>query len=347
MEFSYNQVSDILESSKNEIENSPKYRFLYKRTLFRFWENRINKTIYFCIYISADDLEQIDFSQIEDKINELNDIINNNNFVKIDNFGNVLEKDYKSFAQDEMKTYLLDLSKKYYVFFFGEDGINRYANGTILEDKNVFYTVEERKKYLRKKDISKIDEVVREYANTFLTQQYNYMCFFADDSTLRQIKDGAKFINKNILKNSPEHYMRDQFRQYLTDHMQYTFSIEPELGQSKRELDIYFDVKGELYFIEIKWLGKAVNKEGTALSSTAYGNKRVEEGVIQCLEYIQELSNTSENNFRCGYLAVFDCRDKKKVINTTDFSFVDKDLENYLQLFAFLPIINVDKRHHC
>lgn len=347
MQLSYNQISDILELSKNEIENNQKYRFLYKRTLFTFWEKRINKKTYFCLYISTDDLEQIEFSQIEDNISQLNNIINNNNFIRIDNFGNVIKKEHKSFTNDEMKTYLLDLSKNYYVFFFGEDGINRYANGAILEDKNVFYTAEERMKYFRKKDISKINEVVREYANTFLTQQYNYMCFFADDSTLRQIKDGDKFLNKNILKNRPEHYMRDQFRQYLTDHMQYTFTIEPELGQSKRELDIYFDVKGELYFIEIKWLGKTINKDGTALSTTFYDNKRVEEGVIQSLEYIQELSNTSETNFRCGYLAVFDCRDEKGNINTTDFSYVENNLKNYLQLFAFLPIINVDKRHHC
>jgi len=44
---------------------------------------------------------------------------------------------------------------------------------------------------------------------------------------------------RNILKNRPEQFMRDQLCQYLTENMRYTFTTEPELGQTKKELDIY------------------------------------------------------------------------------------------------------------
>ena len=90
--------------------------------------------------------------------------------------------------------------------------------------------------------------------------------------------------------------------------------------------------------------GVSINDSGTGLS-TAYGLPRVKEGVKQSLEYIKELSNTSETSLRCGYLAIFDCRDNKTKIDTCDFSFVSEDLNQYLQIFSFLPIINVQKRH--
>ena len=345
MQFTFDQISKIIEISQNEIEDNENYQLLLKGSLYPFWNERVNKQTCFCLYISDNDLQNMDFPKVSQNLTAVNVAVLSNNTIRIGSEGQILEKQYQENATTkDAKSFLSELSKDYYVFFFGEDGITSYANGRVLEDNNIFYSRSDRMKYLQKKDISRIEEVICEYRDSYLTQQVNYMAFLADNSTIRQVNGGQANIAQNILKNKPEHYMRDQLRQYLTDHMQYTFTIEPELGQSKRELDIYFDVKGELYFIEIKWLGKSINDAGNGFSQS-YGPARAKDGVIQSLEYIEELTNTSETCLRCGYLAVYDCRDRKTAIDTTDFSFVKPELQKYVQLFSFLPIITVQKTH--
>ena len=138
--------------------------------------------------------------------------------------------------------------------------------------------------------------------------------------------------------------MRDQLILYLTEHMKYTFTREPELGQSKRELDIYFDVSGELYFIEIKWLGVSINDQGDGLS-TEYTDSRARSGVTQTLQYIEELMNSTERGLRHGYLAIYDARDEKKDIDFQEYSFVSEKLKKYMQNFSILKIISLEKRH--
>lgn len=226
--------------------------------------------------------------------------------------------------------------------FFGEQGITQFINGRVVDENNIFYSRSDRIKFIEKKDISQINEVMENYARQNITQQVNYMCFFADKATISQI-DPQK-VNKNILRNKPEHYMRDHLCNYLTEHMRYTFTIEPELGQSKRELDIYFDVCGELYFIEIKWLGISINDDGSGFS-TKYTDSRARDGVIQTLEYIEELMNTSEKSLRQGYLAVYDARDYQPPIDFKDYSFVNDSLKQYLPYFSVLKVIHLNKRH--
>ena len=88
-----------------------------------------------------------------------------------------------------------------------------------------------------------------------------------------------------------------------------------------------------------------MNKEGTGLSSTVYGESRAREGVVQTLEYIEELINTSEKSLRCGYLVIYDARDKKKVIDFQNYNFVDLELRKFEQNFKLLKIVPLDKRH--
>lgn len=345
MPFTYEEVSSIVQSSKNALNSDPNYRLFSDGYIQKIWENRVNKKAYFCVYISLGDFQTINFVQLSKNIGAINACVAENNFVQIDGSGLVINKCYRDFNTQEMQEEMCNISKEHLVFFFGEDGVTYYANGVPLNHENIFYSRQDRLKYLEKKDISRIEEVIRDYTQSYVSQQVYYMCFMADNSTLLQMENGASYIKRNILKNKPEHYMRDQLRHYLSEHMPYTFTIEPELGQTKRELDIYFDVKGELYFIEIKWLGACISDDGTRLSTTTYGEPRAREGVEQCLEYIEELVNTSESSLRCGYLAIFDARDSKTEINFGDYSFVEPKLKDFLQLFKLLPIIELQKRH--
>ena len=340
--FSYKEVSKIVEESHLHAECNQKYNLLYKKFLQELWENQKNHQIFFSTAISPDNLSKLNFKKLQDNLIELNSKIAITNFIKIDECGKVIEAKKLEGQNNVIKNEICKLSMNDYVFFLGEEGITRFINGRPYEDVNIFYSREDRMRYKEKKDISKIYDVINNYSSQFLTQQVNYMCLFADNATLKQIN--SEYIKRNILKNKPEHYMRDQLCQYLTENMRYTFTTEPELGQSKGKLDIYFDVSGELYFIEIKWLGVSINDRGDGLSK-AYTESRAREGVNQALEYIAELLNTSEKSLKHGYLLIYDARDEKKEVDFKDYSFVKKNLKSYLKYFSLLGILPLDKRH--
>lgn len=342
MSFSYNNVSIIVKESKLVIDSDPKYNLLYKKYLTDLWDNQINHQVLFSIAISPESLSNLNFENLENNLKIVVTKLADSNFIKIDSLGNILETNFLEGDTEKIKNEICELSTIDYIFFFGEKGITRFINGFTYKDPNLFYSRSDRMNYKEKKDISKIKEVINNYSRQFLTQQINYMALFADNATLKQIDQS--YIKRNILKNKPEQYMRDQLCQYLTDNMKYTFVIEPELGQTKRELDIYFEVRGELYFIEIKWLGVSINDSGTGLS-TNYGTHRAKDGVIQTLEYINELLNSSEKSLRHGYLLIYDARDDKKNIDFDNYSFVKDDLKVYLDYFSILSILSLSKKH--
>lgn len=340
--FSYEKVSQIVEAQKDAVENDRNYQLLYKGFLQKVWDSRIDHQILFCIVVSPEDVAGMQFENLKDNLDEAVKSTAVSNMIRINSLGNLIEKKYLEGDTAAIKENLVRISLNNYVFFFGEEGITRFINGRAIDEKNIFYSRMDQMSYNKKKDISHVDEVMDKYAREYVTQQVNYMSFFADNPTLRQID--ARLVHRNILKNKPEQFMRDQLSIYLTHHMKYTFTPEPELGQSKKKLDIYFDVMGELYFIEIKWLGVSINDQGDGLS-TEYGDSRARSGVIQTLEYIEELMNSSEKGLRQGYLTIYDARDIKKDIDFQGYAFVRHELKKYMQNFSILKIIPLEKKH--
>lgn len=342
MKFTYEDVSEIIKASKDTTESNRNYQLLYKRFLKRVWDELPNHQIMFCVAISPEDVDSLRFEDLEEKLKIVVSSLGDANYFRINNQGDIIETLFVEGDTAVVKEKYAELSASNYLFFFGEQDITKFINGRAVDEKNIFYSRSDRMKYREKKDISKINEVMDDYSRQYVTQQANYMLFFADNSTLRQIS--PDLVNRNILRNKPEHYMRDHLCNYLSEHMKYTFLIEPELGQSKRELDIYFDVSGELYFIEIKWLGVSINDDGTDLSQP-YTDARARSGVTQTLEYIEELMNTSEKSLRHGYLAIFDARDNKTNIDFQEYRFVREELQSYMPFFSVLKVIPLSKRH--
>lgn len=344
MDFSISNelVDEILAAKQNENKNQAVLENLHRRILDDFWKSQLNKRNLFTISISYEMFDNIQLSVFPDKLKLLNGIIRENNYIQINENCDVIESKRINGNTQEIKTKLEAESLNKYVFFFGEEGITLFQNGKAIQDNNFFYSQEDRIRFSKKRDISQLETVLDEYSTQYITQQVNYMCVLADNPTLCQID--PELVPRNILKNKPEHYMRDQLCQYLTDHMQYNFYVEVELSQSKKRNDIFFDVRGELYFIEIKWIGVSINDKGTGLS-TYYGENRVRDGVEQTLEYIKELLNTSEKSLRTGYLLVYDARDDKSEINLQDYEFVNQELKAFLPLFKFLKPIPINKTH--
>lgn len=343
--FTVESAQEVLERYKDEISNHRKYRILFSKTFTDYWKSRINKEIFFTIYFKTNILDDINIKEVNQKIKKIDIILLNNNFVEIDKEGNILHSYYKVFYnQHEIKEELKKLSRVNCVFFFGKNGIDKFVRGESLNDINIFYTQADLKKYSEKHHISELPQVIQEYASKCIPQQCQYISFFAENALLKRID--PNLIERNILRNKPEKYMRDHLLDYLNEHMQHTFVKETELVHSKRELDIYTeDVDSSLIFIEIKWLGVSVNDTGTDLGKE-YKNSRAREGVKQVLEYICELVSTPGANLRCGYLAVFDARDEDIAIDYGDYkTYICKELQPYLQMFGVLPTIPLKKMH--
>lgn len=340
--LSYEETSEVIKNLKNSSYCNRNYMLLWKSIMETIWENQINHQVLFSVAVIPEEVDNMIFENLYTSLASSIKSSISANYIKVDRCGDIVESKHLEGRSSEIKKKLADLSVKEYVFFFGENGITRFCNGNVVDDDNVFYSREDRLKYREKKDISQLQSVIGNYATQYLTQQVNYMTLFADNSTLNQID--KKLTKRNILRNKPEHYMRDQLCQYLTENMRYTFTIEPELGQSKGELDVYFDVSGELYFIEIKWLGTSINVDGTGLSTT-YSDARARKGVLQTLEYIKELLNSSEKSLRQGYLLIYDARDKKNKIDFQEYRFVTEELKEYLSCFSLLDILPLEKRH--
>ena len=341
--FSYDEVSRIVSLSKFSIETNEKYRLLYRGIFQRFWDAQEKHDCFFSIVVPVSVVQNIDFSNFEKTLKkEIQPLLHLNDFIVINEFGNCTKKELLEGNREQIKERLRRESHNNYVFFFGEFGITRFLNGNEIDDKNIFYTIEEHKQYTMKKDISQFSEVLEEYETQYLTKQVNYMKFFAENSILKQA--GIQNLQSNVLKNKPEHYMRDDLCQYLNDHMKSTFSVEGELSQSKRKMDIYFEKNGYFYFIEIKWLGQSINDDGTGIS-TEYSDSRARDGVVQTYEYIEELLNTKERNLRCGYLLIYDARNIKKEIDYQNFNFLNDSLKKHCQYFSCLEPIKLTKRH--
>lgn len=342
-DFSYIEVSKMLAASKDVVESNENYRLLYKGFFQSFWDSLLSHENYFSILISPCNLEKLNFMNLSDKLNSIKiEYLKENNYLIIDEYGDVIESTFLELDNDKMINRLREDSCKYYVFFFGENGITRFLYGNEVETVNPFYTIKERKKYFQRKDISQFKKVLQEYEEDFVSKQVHYMCLFADNSILHQA--GIKNLGENILKNKPEKFMRDQLCEFLNQNMLYEFFVEGELSHSKKKMDIYFDVSGEFYFIEIKWLGKSINDTGDGIS-TEYSDPRARDGVSQTLEYIKELKQTRKNGVRCGYLLIYDAREEKKDIDYKGFSFVDAELKPYMDYFECLSPIKITKRH--
>jgi len=146
-------------------------------------------------------------------------------------------------------------------------------------------------RYTEKYTIEQLEQVLEVYNNQYISKQDEYSRFFETKANINKLENKNDYY---ILKNSPEKFMRDNLRSYLNERMQARFQIEIELPVSKNKLDLYTEVNGGFYFIEIKWLGKSISSDGTSISSN-YTDSRARKGVIQTLEYIKELKNNTNN----------------------------------------------------
>ena len=304
------RIDHIKYTSKDITQN--KYYRILNASLLAFWNSRVNKQSVFYLAIKKSDISKLSLKRIEQNLKIVESSLQTHNYLVLENNLAVCSAEYLVFRDhSDAKSKISTRSREgMIIFIFGPEGINVCKDGVDISGNNVFYDAETREKYLKKKDMSKIEEVLQEYQNCRLSRQCVYSKFFASKIEVRHLPENKQ--HTYVLKNRPEKFMRDDLKDFLNTTMQGTFESEMELSGSKGEIDIYIEFENRFYFFELKWLGHSINVSGTG--TTPYSNKRAQEGKVQTLEYVEELIDEMNHDVSFGMLLVFDARRKRKKI---------------------------------
>ncbi|SEP06546.1 hypothetical protein [Flavobacterium sp. fv08] len=330
------EVSAIMEAERLKINNAAEIKILHAKFLTNFWKDRPNKSISYVIYFKEDCIQTLNFGKISENLALVTEALKTNNILAVNSDFEIIEKCFQNITE----SFLLDYSNnQHVVFFFGEEGIDTVIRGKIIDKINIFYNESDRLQYLKKYHISKLQECIKEY-EIFVREPGNNDAFFASMSLIKQLK--AENPPKNTLKNKPEKILRDNLLSFLNRNTQHTFSKENELN-NMRELDLYAEVEGKKYLIEVKWLGQSINDDDTAFTQKMT-DIAARKGVTQTLEYIQELIENMRYNVHCGYLCVFDVREDKRAVNYDGYNFIPDQLKPYYtNHFIKLDEISLDR----
>lgn len=224
---------------------------------------------------------------------------------------------------NETRRIFTEMSKEENVVIFvvsPENIIHYFVNGRDGGD-SIFYENSTLRSFNRKKPISELHSVLEEYRK-HLKLRDTYSKFFVEKSHLKSLRTDLKselseelFIkaNKQLLRNAPEDSFREDLRIFLKEKLKIFFIEKEVMLESLKRLDIaMIDEDGEgLYFIEVKWVGISIHQLGKKIGIEYNAKPRiVPDAFKQSTAYIIELLN-EEKDFKLGYLAVFDARDKE------------------------------------
>jgi hypothetical protein len=330
------EVSAIMESQRLKINNAAQVKILHGKFLTAFWKDRPNKSLNYVIYFKEECIAKLDFEQVSINLPIITEALKTHNMIEVNSNFDITTKEHIEITEQ----ILIDHSNnEFVVFFFGEEGIDSVIRGKIIDNINVFYNEKDRLQFLKKYHISKLQECIYEY-EVFVKEPGNNEAFFASKKLIATLQ--AVNPPNNTLHNKPEKVLRDNLLSFLNRNTQHTFSKENELN-NQRELDLYAEVEGKKYLIEVKWLGQSINDDDSGFTQKMT-DVAARKGVTQTLEYIQELIENMRYNVHCGFLCVFDVREIKRAINYDSYNFVTEDLKPYFtNHFIKLDEIKLDR----
>lgn len=350
------KAREIIEQSKNEILNHPNFPILVDNYLNNFWLNRADKKEMFVFCISENDLLNIKLDKVVDALNShITANLKTHSFLTLNSDFEIISSSALPYEGTQQgREYLVELSKKEIcLFFFGEKGITKFIQGD-EKGENIFLTSQDRLNHNEKFELEDIKNALIKYKNQHLTRQNNYIKFFESKKVLISIYGDPNYkTQKNLLKNSPEKYFRDDLIDFLNENVKGTFNREMQLLSSKKPIDIHTESKkdGRLVFFEVKWLGVSKHKDKTE-EGTSYidkgANDRANEGVTQTLEYIEEVILKMDRDLKCGYLLLFDARNNRQNIVYVDAKALPDNLQKFhSDKFDKIDDLVVDNIHPC
>lgn len=347
------KAREIVDQSKNAILDNTNYQILVNNYLNNFWLNRGDRKDMFVFEISEKDMFELELDKVENSLKTIiTDKLKTHSFIKVDKEFKIVNSKSMSFSktQEARESLAEESKKKKIIFFFGEKGVTKFIEGD-EKGENIFLTPQDRINNFEKFKLEDIKEAFIKYKNTHLTKQNNYIKFFVDKTTLSKVYGASAKLKNNLLRNSPEKYLRDDLIDFLNTNVQGTFNREMQLLSSKKPIDIHTESKpdGQLIFFEVKWLGVCIDKGKDKESSKSYegakANYRVTEGVVQTLEYIEEVVTNMARDLKCGYLIIFDARNTKTPLEYNDAKIPVKHQLYYTDKFGKIDDLHLDNKH--
>lgn len=347
--------NQILDKTKDFIQESAGFKILFAGLKSMLKNNAFKGQR--VIFITEEDIMKIELSNIRD----FNDLFKSDEFtlhqkITLDLSLQVIKAERCRFSDDsgEVRRELTELSSGgLVVFLLLHDKINYIIGGTD-KTESPFFSLTDMNKYNAKKEINEIGEVFSAY-NEALKERRNYSKFFIELSHLKSLRvdlsardDEKTFIfnHKHLLRNKPEDSFRDDLREFLTFNLRVS-QVKEYLLENMRRLDIYlYDEYGEIYLIEVKWVGESVHQDGKKLGTSYELNDINPEAFKQALDYLEELDNKGQNIVR-AYLVVFDGR--KDDLEDTGTNFDEKILSDiqkkHYRKFSKISDIRVLNKH--
>lgn len=316
--------NQILERTTDKIQESEGFKVVFAGLKSMLKNNAFHGSK--LVLINETEMSNITLGDIGD-FNELfaNADFAYNHVILIDGKINIISKERTELPKDsnDARNYFSEVSKKgNVVFLLIKNKVNYFIKGAD-KSESPFFSIADVNKYNEKKDISEINDVLVQYQES-LKNRKSYCKFFVELSHLKSLHkdlnstdEEKKFIleSKHLLRNKPEDTFRDDLRQFLSFNLKVS-QVKEFLLENMRRLDIYlYDEYGEIYLIEVKWVGQSVHQTGKKMG-TSYDSSDIDPNAfIQALDYLQELDNKGENIVR-AYLVVFDARKDNNLADT-------------------------------
>lgn len=323
------------------------------------------------IIISIDNIKNSQSASIETLYSSIDECISLAcNHVTIDSNYAFVEADRIHYScSNNLREIYRDLSKDgYCVILISQEFSTYFINGDVVGDA-IFFTKEDLERFQRRKEITELKDLFDEY-RIHITLRPVYQNFFVPNSGKKalfghllkngEIKDPGqgkalkqsekKFLDKfqNLLHNKPEDRFRENLRKFLDDRLKGTVSISKEyILENFKRIDIFInDEFGELYLIEVKWIGLSIHASGTKLGTKFDPSDINPDGIEQTIEYLAELYKHKED-VKVGYLVVFDARNGENDDSVPDFdpSNLPKEIADFYHRFEKIDDFRVNNQH--
>lgn len=343
--------------TEDGIQETDNFKDLHRCLVTYHNERPIND--YTALLISKEEINSITVNYSEKLFSCLDsqDCISNNHLLFDRNLDLISFERKEIKDNNEARKYYLELSKDYCVFLINPKDVHYFVDGKDIGE-TIFFTPDALKTYNELKDITKIVELFDEYRQ-HLTNRDNYSKFFASKSSKSSLckhlndnpdaKDYEEFLNlhKQLLENKPEDRFREDLRMFLVKNLKANVLSKEYILENFKRLDIFInDDFGELYLIEVKWVGVSIHHKGQKIGTSYDASDINPAAVIQSVNYIKQLSDESKN-IKIGYLAVFDARyeDLPDTLENFDENNLEESLKKFHKRFIKIKDFRVLNTH--
>lgn len=310
------------------------------------YNNERPVTGFLAILIKPSEVEYIksDFAENIFKIID-NCILSANNHIIVNGVLDNVHFDKLQYTDgSQLKKVYVELSKDYCVFVISTDNVHYFVNGDDV-GSIIFFTKEDQSRFNELKEIRHLNELFEEYRR-HLTIRNTYNKFFVSNSGKKALHKHLvrnmettlterAFLDdkKQLLENKPEDRFREDLRIFLSDRLKGTvYTSKEHILESFKRIDIFIqDEYGDLYLIEVKWVGLSIHADGDKLG-TEYNASNIDPAAIkQTIGYLMELFK-HKKDVKIGYLVVFDAR--------------TEDLPDSIELFDKETLSSEEAKHY-